>query len=130
MIIKTNTLNYTLAAILSIMMEEKEIYLVMFHSYMFKAAKLNYNIHNKVLLVVFKVFSHLVLLFGKVRTFYRYYLLYTHPKTSDPSNSIMINTYLKSTPPKISVEVDLIIWLLMTLMELWTSFPRTLVYPE
>jgi len=88
-------------------MEEKKVYLIIFHSYMFKATKLNYNIHNKELLVVFKVFPHLTLLLGRVRTFYRYYLLYTHPNTSDTSNSIMDNTYINSTLPKTFVKVDI-----------------------
>ena len=138
-------------------MEEKKVHLIIFHFYMFKATKLNYNIHNKELLVVFEVFSHLTLLLGRVRTFYRYYLLYTHPNTSDPSNSIMNNIYnlhkLHSTQNicksrylfsslyitsdmnkpgsfPCSITLLLIIWLLMTSMELWTLFTRTLVYLE
>ena len=42
--------------ILSIMTKEKEIHPVIFYSYIFKTAKLNYNIYNKKLLAVFKIF--------------------------------------------------------------------------
>jgi len=37
------------------MIKEKNIHLVAFHSHMFKAAELNYNIHDKELLIVFEV---------------------------------------------------------------------------
>ena len=53
---KTNASDYTLIAILLIIIEEKKIYLVTFHFCMLKATGLNYNIHNKELLVVFKAF--------------------------------------------------------------------------
>jgi len=56
MIVETNALDYTLTAILSIIVEEKEVHLITFHSYMLKATKLNYEIHNKELLTVFKAF--------------------------------------------------------------------------
>jgi len=56
MIVETNALEYTLIAILLIMTEEKNVYLVIFHSCMFKAAELNYDIYNKELLVVFEAF--------------------------------------------------------------------------
>jgi len=46
MIVENNTSNYILAAMLLIIIEEKEVYLVIFHSCMFKAAELNYNIHD------------------------------------------------------------------------------------
>ena len=51
-IMETNVSDYTLAAILLIMIEEKEVHLVVFHSCMFKAAKLSYDIYNKELLIV------------------------------------------------------------------------------
>jgi len=47
MIVKTNTLDYALTAILLIMIEEKEVYLVVFYSCTFKTAEINYDIHNK-----------------------------------------------------------------------------------
>jgi len=53
---KTDISNYILAAILLIIMEEKEVYLVAFHFHMFKATELNYDIYNKELLVIFKAF--------------------------------------------------------------------------
>jgi len=43
-----------LIVLLSIITEEKEIYPVVFHFYIFKAAELNYNIYNKKLLMIFK----------------------------------------------------------------------------
>jgi len=45
-----------LTAILLIMTEEKEIHLVIFHFCIFKTTKVNYDIHNKEFLAVFKVF--------------------------------------------------------------------------
>ena len=56
MIVKTNTLDYTFVAILLIIMKEKKIYPIVFHFYTFKAIELNYNIYDKKLPVVFKVF--------------------------------------------------------------------------
>lgn len=56
MIVETNTLDYALIAILSIMIEEKEIHPVVFHFYMFKATELNYNIYDKKLLMIFEAF--------------------------------------------------------------------------
>jgi len=53
---KTDISNYILAAILLIIMEEKEVYLVVFHFHMFKATELNYDIYDKELLVIFKAF--------------------------------------------------------------------------
>jgi len=46
MIVETDASNYILAAMLLIIMEEKEVYLVIFHSCMFKAAELNYNTYD------------------------------------------------------------------------------------
>jgi len=56
MIVEINASNYALVAILLIIIEEKEVYLVIFHSYTFKAAEFNYNIHDKKLLMVFEAF--------------------------------------------------------------------------
>lgn len=53
---ETDASDYTLVAILLIIMKEKEVYLVTFHFYMFKAMELNYNIYNKELLVIFEAF--------------------------------------------------------------------------
>jgi len=54
---ETNALDYTLAAILSIVNEENEVHLVAFHFHTFTVAELNYNIHDKELLVIFEVFK-------------------------------------------------------------------------
>jgi len=56
MIVKTNTLEYILTAILLIIIEEKKIHLIIFHFYIFKTTKFNYDIYNKKLLVVLEVF--------------------------------------------------------------------------
>ena len=57
LIIKTNTLNYALAAILSIVNEENEVYPVVFHSHTFIIVELNYDIYNKKLLAIFEAFK-------------------------------------------------------------------------
>ena len=54
---ETNTLDYALAIILFIVNEENEVYLVAFHSCTFTMVELNYNIHDKELLVIFKAFK-------------------------------------------------------------------------
>jgi len=57
LIVKTDALDYTLTAILSIVNEDNEDYPVAFHSCTFTAAELNYDIHNKELLAIFKAFK-------------------------------------------------------------------------
>lgn len=52
---KTNALDYALMTILLII-EEKEVHLVIFHSYIFKATKLNYNMYDKKFLAIFEAF--------------------------------------------------------------------------
>ena len=54
---KTDTLNYALTAILSIVNEENEVYLVVFHSCIFTTAELNYNMHDKELPTIFEAFK-------------------------------------------------------------------------
>ena len=54
---KTDTLNYALAEILSIVNEENEVYLVVFHSCIFTTTKLNYNMHDKELPAIFEAFK-------------------------------------------------------------------------
>jgi len=56
MIVETNVLKYTLIAIFLIIIEEKEVHLVAFHSHIFKIMELNYDTYNKELLVVFEAF--------------------------------------------------------------------------
>ena len=46
-----------LAAIFSIITEEKEIHLAILHSCIFQTIELNYDIYNKELLIVFMVFK-------------------------------------------------------------------------
>ena len=57
LIMETDALDYTLTAILSIVNEENEVYLVTFHSHTFTIAKLNYNIYDKELLAIFEAFK-------------------------------------------------------------------------
>ena len=54
---ETNTLNYTLAAILFIMTKDNEIHLIAFYFQMFSVLELNYDVHNKGLLAIFKAFK-------------------------------------------------------------------------
>jgi len=54
---ETNALDYALAAILSIMTKDNEIYLIAFHSQTFSALELNYDIYEKGLLAIFKAFK-------------------------------------------------------------------------
>ena len=54
---ETDTLDYALAAILSIVNEDNEVHPVVFHSRIFTTVELNYNTHNKELLAIFKAFK-------------------------------------------------------------------------
>ena len=54
---KTNTLDYALAAILSIVNKDNKVHLVAFHFHTFTTAELNYNIHDKELLAIFEAFK-------------------------------------------------------------------------
>ena len=53
---KTDISEYTLIAIFLIIIEEKKVYPITFHSCIFKVTELNYNIHNKELFIMFEVF--------------------------------------------------------------------------
>ena len=57
LIVETDASDYTLAAILSIMTKNNEIHPVAFHSRTFSAPELNYNVHDKELLAIFKAFK-------------------------------------------------------------------------
>jgi len=57
LIVETNASDYALAAILSIVNEDNEVHLVVFHSRTFTAAELNYDTHNKELLAIFEAFK-------------------------------------------------------------------------
>ena len=54
---ETDTSDYVLTAILFIVNEENEVYPVTFHFYTFTMVKLNYNIYDKELLIIFKAFK-------------------------------------------------------------------------
>jgi len=55
--VETETSDYALTAILSIINKENEVHPVAFHSHTFTVAELNYDIHDKELLAIFKVFK-------------------------------------------------------------------------
>jgi len=57
LIVKTDASDYALAAILSIVNEDNEVHLVVFHSHTFTTAELNYDTYNKKLLAIFEAFK-------------------------------------------------------------------------
>jgi len=57
LVMETDASDYALAAILSIMTKDNEIHPIAFHSQTFSTPELNYNVHNKELLTIFKVFK-------------------------------------------------------------------------
>jgi len=57
LVVETDASDYALAAILSIMTKDNEIYSVVFYSWMFSTLELNYDVHNKELLAIFKAFK-------------------------------------------------------------------------
>ena len=57
LIVKTDVLDYALAAVLSIVNKDNEVHPVIFHSYTFTAVELNYDTHDKELLAIFEVFK-------------------------------------------------------------------------
>ena len=54
---KTDASDYALAVIFSIVNEDNEVHPVAFHSCTFTVAELNYNTHDKELLVIFEAFK-------------------------------------------------------------------------
>ena len=59
MVVKTNTSDYALAtSILSIYTSDGEIHPILFHSHSFNSAEMNYDMHDKELLTIFKAFKH------------------------------------------------------------------------
>jgi len=54
---ETDASDYALAAILSIMTKDNEIYPIAFHSQMFSTMELNYDIYDKELLIIFEAFK-------------------------------------------------------------------------
>ena len=57
LIMETDTSDYVLTAILSVVNKDNEVHPVAFHSRTFTAAELNYNTHNKKLLAIFEAFK-------------------------------------------------------------------------
>ena len=57
LVVETDTSDYALAAILSIMTKDNEIHPVAFHSRTFSALELNYDVHDKELLAIFEAFK-------------------------------------------------------------------------
>jgi len=54
---ETNVSDYALAAILSIITKNNDIYPIAFHFQTFSTPKLNYNIYDKELLAIFEAFK-------------------------------------------------------------------------
>jgi len=57
LVVETDASDYALAAILSIMTKNNEIHPVAFHSRIFSALELNYDVHDKELLAIFEAFK-------------------------------------------------------------------------
>jgi len=57
LVVETDASDYALAAILSIMTKDNEIHPIAFHSRTFSAPELNYDVHDKELLVIFEAFK-------------------------------------------------------------------------
>src|SRR6266511_798177 len=55
-VIKTDTSDYALAAILSIVTEDDQLHPVAFHSRSFSASELNYDVHDKELFAIYEAF--------------------------------------------------------------------------
>ena len=56
-VIKTNTSDYILRAILSIYSADSDIYSIAFYSHIFSALELNYDVYDKELLAIFETFK-------------------------------------------------------------------------
>ena len=54
---KTNTSDYALTTILFIVNKENKVHSVAFYSHTFTVAEMNYDTHNKELLVIFEAFK-------------------------------------------------------------------------
>src|SRR6266498_1550918 len=55
-VIETDTSDYALTAILSIVTEDDQLHPIAFHSRSFSASKLNYNVYDKELFTIYEVF--------------------------------------------------------------------------
>jgi len=58
LVVETDTLDYALAAIISMHTPEGELHPIAFHSCTFTGAELNYDVHDKELMAIFKAFKH------------------------------------------------------------------------
>ena len=58
MIVETDASDYMLAAIISSWTPDGKIHPIAFHSHSFNLDEINYNIHDKTLLAIFKTFIH------------------------------------------------------------------------
>ena len=58
MVVETDASDYALATILSIHTSDEKIHPVAFYSCSFNSAKLNYDTHDKELLIIFEAFKH------------------------------------------------------------------------
>ena len=58
LVVETDTLDYALAAIISMQTLEGELHPIAFHSCTFTGAELNYNVHDKELMAIFEAFKH------------------------------------------------------------------------
>jgi len=57
LVVETDASDYALTAILSIVTKDNEVHPVAFHSRMFSAPELNYDVHDKELLAIFEAFK-------------------------------------------------------------------------
>ena len=57
LVVKTDALDYALAAILSMYDPDSELHPIAFHFHTFSGAELNYDVHNKELLASYKAFQ-------------------------------------------------------------------------
>jgi hypothetical protein len=57
-VVETDASDYALAAILSIHSSDGEIHPITFHSRSFNSVELNYDTHDKELLMIFEAFNH------------------------------------------------------------------------
>ena len=56
LVVKTDTSDYTLVAILSMYNLDGEFHPIAFHSWTFSSAELNYDVHDKELLAIYEAF--------------------------------------------------------------------------
>ena len=57
LVLETDTSDYALVAILSLITKEGKLHPITFHSQTFSSSKLNYDVHDKELLAIFEAFQ-------------------------------------------------------------------------